>query len=386
MPTTWNAIFLGRDTALQLDPTEGAANPLAENARLLVNRTFGTSDNPLRNQVHRLETQDSGGTGNTATAMDNNNSVAQDRYLTDLNRDGTSETYIHDTAVYYTTTITYQDGTSPAQPIVARIVQTTTGELFLAPPPAASTADIAALTAKPIQSITIGQPTTGAPALPGQPAQQSTVLVRDRPDLAFVACFAAGTAIRTPSGDVPVEDLAAGDLVQTVDAGAQPIRWIGITTIDLAKAPHLAPIRIAAGALGAGQPAADLLVSPQHRVLVRSRIAQRMFGAQEVLVAAKLLLDLPGFSIADDLAQVDYAHFMFDAHQVVWSNGALTESLFTGPEALKAVGPAARDEIMVLMPDLAQGAPDPVRPLVAGRTARRLALRHAGNAQQLIAH
>ena len=56
MPTTWNAIFLGRDTALQLDPTEGAANPLAENARLLVNRTFGTSDNPLRNQVHRLET------------------------------------------------------------------------------------------------------------------------------------------------------------------------------------------------------------------------------------------------------------------------------------------------------------------------------------------
>ena len=40
-----------------------------------------------------------------------------------------------------------------------------------------------------------------------------------------------------------------------------------------------------------GRPvAADLTVSPQHRVLVRSRTAQKVFGTDEVLVAAKQLL------------------------------------------------------------------------------------------------
>ena len=52
------------------------------------------------------------------------------------------------------------------------------------------------------------------------------------------------------------------------------------------------PIRIRAGTLGNGLPEADLIVSPQHRVLVRSGIARTLFGADEVLVAAKQLLAL----------------------------------------------------------------------------------------------
>lgn len=80
-----------------------------------------------------------------------------------------------------------------------------------------------------------------------------------------IPCFLCGTMIETPQGPVAIEDLVPGDLVLTRDRGAQPLRWIGsrgLSGRELAAAPHLVPIRIRAGALAAGVPAADLLVSP----------------------------------------------------------------------------------------------------------------------------
>lgn len=199
-------------------------------------------------------------------------------------------------------------------------------------------------------------------------------------DIEVVPCFAAGTLILTPQGEVPAAALARGDLVMTADASAQPIRWIAARELDaaaLAANPHLRPVRIRAGALGAGVPARDLVVSPQHRVLLRSGIARRMFGASEVLVAAKQLLALDGVEIARDLDSVTYVHFLFDRHQIVQSEGAWTESLYTGPEALRAIGPDARAEIETLFPEALTAAP--AREVIAGRMARKLAERHAQN-------
>lgn len=84
-----------------------------------------------------------------------------------------------------------------------------------------------------------------------------------------------------------------------------------------------------------------------------------------------------------------YVHFMFDRHEIVWSNGAQTESLFTGAEALRSVGPAAREEIFALMPELQDGLAEaagftPVRPLVPGRLGRKLAQRHLENGRRMI--
>lgn len=203
-----------------------------------------------------------------------------------------------------------------------------------------------------------------------------------------VPCFARGVMIATPTGEVAIEDLREGDLVLTRDHGAQPIRWIGATALDadrLANNEKLRPVRIMAGALGKDQPAQDLLVSPQHRVLVRSRIATKMFGATEVLVAAKQLLQLEGINIATDLVEVEYFHMLFDQHEVVISNGAQTESLYPGPEALKAVGPAAVEEIYALFPELrGMDMPVPARPLLTGRQGRKLAVRHAQHARALL--
>lgn len=209
-------------------------------------------------------------------------------------------------------------------------------------------------------------------------------------EIGDIVCFVAGTMVATPSGEVAIETLALGDLVLTGDNGAQPMRWIGTRTLsaaDLARAPKLLPIRIKAGALGDGCPARDLLVSPQHRVLIRSKIAMRMFGTPEVLVAAKQLLQLDGIDIATDLEEVTYVHILFDRHEIVLSNGAETESLYTGAEALKSIGAAAAEEVFALFPELRDEGhvPAAARPLLSGRNGRKLAMRHMHNQQPLIA-
>lgn len=204
-------------------------------------------------------------------------------------------------------------------------------------------------------------------------------------------CFCAGTEIATQKGAIKVERLAVGDMVLTMDNGYQALRWIGgqrLSAARLAGAPHLRPIRIRAGALGEGMPERDLMVSPQHRVLVASDVAERMFDQREVLIAAKHLLAIDGVEVAEDLVEVTYWHFLFDSHQVVFSNGAATESLYTGPEALKAVSPAARAEILEIFPELAEpllAYREPARLLVPGRRARRLADRISRNGKQLAA-
>ncbi len=196
-----------------------------------------------------------------------------------------------------------------------------------------------------------------------------------------VVCFTSGTRIRTATGCIEVQTLSVGDMVQTRDHGLQPVRWMAMRRFgqgDLLDNPALRAIRIEAGALGPGTPESDLVVSPQHRMLVRSKIAERMFGEKEVLVAAKQLLGLKGIAVAEDMEALNYVHFMCDAHQIVFANGAETESFYPGEEALKAIPVEAREEIFSIFPALRDAVSDyaSARQLVSGRRARNLAMRH----------
>jgi hypothetical protein len=168
-------------------------------------------------------------------------------------------------------------------------------------------------------------------------------------NLLLVICVARGTLIHTPAGGVPVERLSEGDLVLTLDAGPQPIRWIGSRRVEATG--RNAPIRIRAGALGNLR---DLWVSPNHRMLLRGPRAELLFGEPEVLVAAKHLVN-DGSIRVDPRAEIEYFHFLFDAHHIVWAEACPTESLFPGTEALKAVDPEAHAEIVELFPELRLG-------------------------------
>jgi hypothetical protein len=134
----------------------------------------------------------------------------------------------------------------------------------------------------------------------------------------LVSCFMAGTGILTDRGEVFVEDLSAGDLVKTNEGRIQPIRWLGRQTVSMRFADPLrvTPIRIKAGALGDGLPQRDLLLSPDHAVLI-----------DDLLVQAGALVN--GSSITRE-TQVPtiftYYHVELEDHSLILANGVAAET------------------------------------------------------------
>ena len=206
-----------------------------------------------------------------------------------------------------------------------------------------------------------------------------------------VTCFSADVRVLTMAGERRVGDIEKGEFVLTMDHGYRPVRWVGrrfVSQQELDANPHLHPIRITKGALGNNTPCRDLIVSPQHRIYVRSTIIQRMTGQAEGLVAAKHLLGIQGVEIAYNMAEITYVHIMFDDHEVIYSEGAASESFYTGAVAMNALDQAARREIIELFPELAQDdcpPPTPARPLLPGRIGRKIAARHGMNSKPLVA-
>lgn len=177
-----------------------------------------------------------------------------------------------------------------------------------------------------------------------------------------VICFTPGTLIATLTGERKLESLREGDKVVTRDNGIQEVRWIGrrqLTDQDLARAQHLRPVRIRAGALGGGLPERDMVLSPNHRVLVSNDKTALYFDDREVLVASKHLTGLDGVDEIE-VNMVTYIHFMFDQHEVVLSDGSWTESFQPGDISLDGLVNAQRTEIFELFPELktAEGMKD----------------------------
>lgn len=172
-----------------------------------------------------------------------------------------------------------------------------------------------------------------------------------------VICFTPGTWISTPNGGCRVEDLCEGDLVQTKDNGADAIQWIGrrhMTGARLFAMPGLRPIRLRSNALGDGRPDADLLVSPDHRMLVQGAVARALFNTPEVLVSARDLVN--NNSITVDLAarEVTYIHLLLPRHQILFANGLQTESFHPASAALSTLDETDRLRLIARFPVLAE--------------------------------
>lgn len=160
-------------------------------------------------------------------------------------------------------------------------------------------------------------------------------------------CFVAGTVIDTPDGGKLVQDLQVGDLVLTLDHGPQEIRWTGHRVV--AGQGNFAPIRFAPNAIGND---VELLVSPQHRMLIGGWRAELLFGEDEVLVAAKHLVN--GDLIHEmPMREVRYHHLLFDDHEVIFSNGIPSESFHPGGTILDGDA-ALRAELSALFPELSE--------------------------------
>lgn len=188
---------------------------------------------------------------------------------------------------------------------------------------------------------------------------------QDRPGM---ICFADGTMIQTEQGARPVETLRPGDKVQTRDNGFQEILWAGSRHLNGARlyvAPHLRPIRIAMGALGADRPDGELLVSPDHRILIEGAPAQALFNTSEVLVQAGQLVNGSTVRVDRTLREVTYAHLLLPDHQIIMANGVPTESFHPASADPEALDASHREELFQGCPELRED------PMSYGAYARR---------------
>ncbi|WP_284163817.1 Hint domain-containing protein [Frigidibacter sp. SD6-1] len=180
------------------------------------------------------------------------------------------------------------------------------------------------------------------------------------------ACLVIGTRIAVPGGEVAVETLRPGDLVETLDHGPQPLRWAGREKVR--GVGPLAPVRFAAGTLDNARP---LYLSPQHRVLQRGWRADLHFGADEVLAAALHLVNGVDVTRAP-CRELVYVHLLFDRHEIIRAEGAPVESLLPSARAIER-DPALAAEIRAVFPELlslpAADRPRAARPVVPPRHA-----------------
>ncbi len=162
-----------------------------------------------------------------------------------------------------------------------------------------------------------------------------------------IICFVPGTMVATHAGLRKIEDLSVGDPVITQDNGMQRIGWIGKTTVSAKNG--FAPVHFSKSVFpGASD---DLIVSPQHRMLIKGYRAELMFGQSEVLVPAIHMINGKDVTRLHQ-ESVTYVHIMFEQHEIIFANGIPTQSLHPGAYGVDHLAGKAREELLALFPEL----------------------------------
>lgn len=303
----WSTLYLGN--LAPMDTTEGSSSYTIENSAPIL-QTFGAEGDPLA--AHIVDVRSYSADRNTQISSDN--ADTKDTVTYDLGAGGVTAQVdaimlVHGTAEFY-------DGTTFESDF--GVFQATNGDTFLLAFDSQSE-----LASAGIQSITITSVVN---------SNYSAINQTTKDDNSFV-CFAPGTRIDTPFGPRRADRLRVGELVHTLDHGPQLIRWIGKRRLRFAG-PHPAqPVVIAAGAMGTNLPQRDLLLSPNHRVLVATRPTHALHDPLGALAPAKALTRQHGVRIARGRHAITYYSLLLPMHAVIIAEGVAVESLYPGPEA-----------------------------------------------------
>lgn len=366
---TLSMVFLGN--IADLDPVDGDGD--AENQSALIGTYYGGGEFAADNIV-TVTAQDP----NNDARVNSNDRADPDQITYDLGNGLVTTQF--DSLFNVDSTVTFGPETGePDHNGLGGVIQTETGDLFFV-----MIDDDAGLGANsfddfPIESIQINSIDVFG--------NQSAPSFSD--DQSFVPCFTSGTQIETEFGAKAVDDLRAGDRVLTLDGGLQTIDWIGrhqVGAMHLARNKNFQPVFISAGALGDGIPEQDLIVSPQHRLMISSGIVGRMTGDPDVLVAAVKLVGFPGvYQVSSDIG-VKYHHFACAQHHVVWANGAPAETLYLGPQVQTSLAKNAVEMLRQLgLVTKDSNSQAPARPIVQRRaTLEKLKSRHLKNGKALV--
>lgn len=180
-------------------------------------------------------------------------------------------------------------------------------------------------------------------------------------------CFGPQTRLRTPRGEVPVDQLKTGDLVCTRDHGPQPILWVGRRKgpVDHKK-PGQQPVLIEPRAFAPGALRHKVILSPQHRLLLVAP------NGEEWLAPAKAFVGLRGIRHMSGRREMDYITFLLGRHEILDASGLAAESFLPGPQGYRLLSAQEIKEVEAVMDARSgMGSMLPARPCLGGSTGRR---------------
>ncbi|MEO1659314.1 MAG: Hint domain-containing protein [Pseudomonadota bacterium] len=216
-----------------------------------------------------------------------------------------------------------------------------------------------------------------APGVDLEDWYETAILTDPNPDFFFTdqdattqyqngsVCFSPETRITTRKGEVAAGDLQVGDLVLTLDHGFQPILWVGRRKVPIDQDKEGAqPVLIQPNAVEAGGVRHRVVVSPQHRLLLRDP------NGDERLAPAKAFVGLKGIRHMRGRRSIEYVTLLLAQHSVLDASGLAAESFLPGPQSyclLTQVEVAAVEQV-VSDNTLSK---EPARPCIGGSSGRR---------------
>lgn len=340
----WSTLYLGN--LAEMDTVDGSSSYTIENAAPIL-QTFGGDGDPLAKQIVDVQSYSS----DTNTQITTDNNFTNDTVTYDL---GSGPVTVKvDAIVLVHGTVTFYDGSTYEANFGT--FQTVNGDTFmmvLDSQPQLASAGISSVTFDSVVDSNYGN------------IEQTT-----KDDHDFV-CFGPGTLIGTPFGPKRADKLRVGDLVTTLDDGPQPIRWIGKRRLRF-DTPHPAqPVRIRAGAFGAGLPKRDMLLSPNHRVLVKTSPAHALHDPLGALAPVKALTREKGIRYAAGRRAITYFSFLLPAHAVMIADGIAVESLYPGTATWAGLNGAERSDWLRLAAEARVTGTPPARLLLSTSEAR----------------
>lgn len=164
----------------------------------------------------------------------------------------------------------------------------------------------------------------------------------------------SGALIACENGNVAIETVNIGDIVNTLSDGPQVVRWVGSTKLDSPA------VQFQTGALREVGPTHTLLVSPTQRIVVSGWQAEVLFGEARVLIAAEALLNGDNICLVSAPKESKLFHILFDKHETIDANGVPTESLYPSKAALNSLPAKTRAALYQQVPELS--SLDPIYP------------------------
>ena len=135
------------------------------------------------------------------------------------------------------------------------------------------------------------------------------------------SCFLSGTRIKTPEGEINIEELRIGDNVLTASGEAKPIKFIGRRKVSRERTGPWkkgeGPVKISRFAIDGKAPHADLYISPTHAIYIDG-----------ILIPARNLVN--GVTIVADAKpealSLTLFHIELDTYEAIVAEGLAVES------------------------------------------------------------